>query len=137
MHIEDLLFSVNGKIIAERNRILASCTRARRGVELHISRLEPHVRLFSSTSVNIIIFLIKRDFSFKYKTVWRHPGFRDRFPSVDFAMCGSVFGAGMLHVRFVNGRNCRKYTSRFRLSTGHFCLAALAIFILQTIKNGL
>ena len=26
MHIEDLLFSVNGKIIAERNSNLASCT---------------------------------------------------------------------------------------------------------------
>ena len=43
----------------------------------------------------------------------------------------------MLHVRFVNGRNSRKYTSRFRLSTGHFCRAALAIFKQQTIKNGL
>ena len=28
MHIEDLLFSVNGKIIAERNSNLGSCTRA-------------------------------------------------------------------------------------------------------------
>ena len=28
MHIEDLLFSVNGKIIAERDSNLASCTRA-------------------------------------------------------------------------------------------------------------
>ena len=87
--------------------------------------------------MNIIIFAIKRDFSFEYKTVRKNPGFRNRFPLVDFAMCGSVFGVGMLHVRFVNGRNSRKYTSRFRLSTGHLCRAALAIFIQQTIKNGL
>ena len=47
MHIEDLLFSFNGKIIAERNSNLASYGRAwycrisaRRGVEFHISRLE-------------------------------------------------------------------------------------------------
>ena len=47
-------------------------------------------RLLFSTSVNIIIFSIKRDFSFEYKTVFKHPGFRKRFPSVDFVMCGSV-----------------------------------------------
>ena len=51
MHdIEDLLFSFNGKIIAERNSNLASCTltcvAARHGVELHISRLELHVSCF-------------------------------------------------------------------------------------------
>ena len=35
------------------------------------------------------------------------------------------------------GRNFRKCTSRFRLSTGHFYRATLAVFIQQTIKNGL
>ena len=37
-----------------------------------------------------MIFSIKRDCSFEYKTVLMHPGFRNRFPLVDFTMCGSV-----------------------------------------------
>ena len=95
MHIEDLLFSFNGKITAELNSNLASCTLGwycrymlvATLTELHISRLA--TRLQFSTSVNIIIFSIKRDYSFEYKTVLRHPGFRNRFRSVDFTMCGS------------------------------------------------
>ena len=51
MHIEDLLFSVKGKIIAERNSNLGSCTRAwycryLLGAALNyiiISRLELHI----------------------------------------------------------------------------------------------
>ena len=95
MHIEDLLFSFNGKIIVERNSNLASGTRGwycryllgAALTELHISRLE--LRLLFSTSVNII-FSIKRDCSFEYKTVLMHPGCRNRFPLVDFTMCGCV-----------------------------------------------
>ena len=84
MHdIKDLLFSFNGKIIAERNSNLASCTRA-----WYCRYLL--ARLLFSTSVNLIIFSIKRDCSFEYKTVLMHPGFRNRFPSVNLTMCGSV-----------------------------------------------
>ena len=50
-----------------------------------------YTRLLFSTNVNImIIFSIKRDCSFEYKTVLKNPGFRNRLPSVDFSMCGSV-----------------------------------------------
>ena len=66
--------------------------------------------------------------SSEYKTVLRHPEFRKRFHRQ--ILEGPVNG-------FVNGRNARKYTSRFGLPTRHFWRAALVNFIQQTIKNGL
>ena len=72
--------------------------------------------------------------SSEYKTVLRHPEFRKRFHRL--ILEGPV-RKRVLHVRFVNGRSARKYTSRFGLPTSHFWRAALANFIQQTIKNGL
>ena len=116
-----------------------NCVRDRRGVELHrhikrISNLN-RPRLLFSTSVIIILFLNKRDYSFEHNTALKHPEFRtERFPSAEFRLSCLEKGAVMFALRMVE---VPKYTSHFRLSTGHFCRAALAIFTQQTAKNRL
>ena len=65
-----------------------------------------------------------------------HPGFRERFPLVDFTMCGSVRNRDA-SCSLRERSKFQKVHFTFPSLDGTLYRAAIAIFIQQTIKNGL